>query len=218
MSKDLKGTIREQRGSAANRRLRAEGFLPGIIYGQEDPVSITVNHKDLRKLIEAYGINTLINLSVESDSVPKRTVIVKDHQSHPIREGWEHVDFYEVDMTEKIKTVVPILLDGKSPAEKLGGIVEQSLDELHIRCLPGDIPHDIKVDMTKVEMDQVVHVSDLPLPAGIEVIDDPEEAVVSIHEVKEEVEAPEGEEALVGEEAEAGEKAADEGEGGKSDS
>ncbi|CAI2719601.1 50S ribosomal protein L25 [Nitrospina watsonii] len=213
MSKELNGTIRSQRGTAANRILRGEGSVPGVVYGQQDPVAVTINHKELRKLIEAYGTNTLMTLSVEGDSVPKRTVIIKDHQTHPIKEGWVHVDFYEVDMTEEIKTVVPILLEGKSPAEKLGGIVQQSLDELHIRCLPGNIPHDIKVDMTKVEMDQVVHVSDLTLPADIEVIDDPEEAVVSIHEVKEEVEKTEEEEAAEAGEAEEGEKAAAPAEG-----
>lgn len=213
MSKELNGTIRSQRGTAANRILRGEGSVPAVVYGQHDPVAVTINHKELRKLVEAYGTNTLMTLSVEGDSVPKRTVIIKEQQTHPIKEGWVHVDFYEVDMKEEIKTVVPILLEGKSPAEKLGGIVQQSLDELHIRCLPGNIPHDIKVDMTKVEMDQVVHVSDLTLPADIEVIDDPDEAVVSIHEVKEEAEKTEEEEAAEAGEAEEGEKKAAPAEG-----
>ena len=222
MSKDLKGKIREVRGTAANRRLRQEGFLPGIIYGRQDPVSVQVVPKELRHLVEAHGVNSLIHLSIEGDSVPKRTVIIKDHQEHPVRDGWVHVDFYEVDMTEKIKTWVPIVLEGHSPAEKLGGIVHQTLNELQIRCLPGDILQQVTVDMSKVEMDQVVHVSDLELPDTVEVTDDPEESVVSIHEVKEEEvalpeEGEEGAEAAVAEEGEGegeaeGEKQA-EGEG-----
>lgn len=205
MSKELKAKIREIRGSAANRRLRQAGFLPGIVYGQRDPVTIQVAPRELRHLVDAHGVNALINLSIEGDSVPQRTVIIKEHQEHPLKDGWVHVDFYEVDMTEKIRTVVPIVLEGKSPAEKLGGIVNQTLHELHVRCLPGDIIQQVKVDMTQVKMDQVVHVSDLQLPDTIEIIDDPEEAVVSIHEVKEEVAAPEGEEGEEAAVAEAGE-------------
>jgi len=121
-----------------------------------------------------------------------------------------HADFYEIDMSHEIKVNVPILLEGHSPAEKMGGLVEHSLHELELRCLPANIPHEIKVDMTQVQMDQVVHVSDLLMPDNVEVINDAGDVVVSVHELKvqEEPVAVEGEE-IEGEIAEGAEPVKD---------
>ena len=189
----LSGKLRESRGKGASRQIRREGRLPAVLYGRENNVSLTVNPKELKKIVDEKGINTLMDLSIEGDTEKKRTVIVKDHQEHPLKDGWVHIDFYEIDMTAKIKVQVPILLEGHSPGEKLGGLVEHSLHELEVRCLPGQIPHDFKVDMAQVQLDQVVHVSDLVIPEGIEVITPAEEGVVSVHEVKAKAEPAPGE-------------------------
>ena len=220
MAVALKGKIREGRGKGANRRLRTEGMLPAVVYGGKSNVSFTVNPKDLKKLIEQAGINSLIELAIEGDTEPQRVVVIKDHQQHPIRDGWEHADFLEVDMKQEIKVDVPIVLEGHSPGEKLGGMVELNLHTLSVKCLPGEIPESIKVDMTQVELDQVVHVSDLTVPDNIEVLDNSSESVVSVHEVKIIEEAPEEEElvedaeegAEEGAEAPAADKAEDKGE------
>ncbi|MEE9498219.1 MAG: 50S ribosomal protein L25 [Nitrospinaceae bacterium] len=220
MAVALKGKIREGRGKGANRRLRTEGMLPAVVYSRKSNVSFTVNPKDLKKLIEQAGINSLIELAIEGDTEPQRVVVIKDHQQHPIRDGWEHADFLEVDMKQEIKVDVPIVLEGHSPGEKLGGMVELNLHTLSVKCLPGEIPESIKVDMTQVELDQVVHVSDLTVPDNIEVLDNSSESVVSVHEVKIIEEAP-AEEELVedaeegaeeGAEAPAADKAEDKGE------
>jgi len=184
MAVALKGIIREGRGKGANRKLRAEGLMPAVVYGGKASVSFSVKPKELRKLIEQAGINSLIDLAIEGDTESKRVVVIKDHQQHPIRPGWEHADFFEVDMKEKIKVDVPIVLVGHSPGEKLGGMVEHNLDTLSVRCLPGQIPEAINVDMTQVQLDQVMHVSDLVIPENIEVLDNPSDPVVSVHEVK----------------------------------
>ena len=220
MAVALKGKIREGRGKGANRRLRTEGMLPAVVYGGKSNVSFTVNPRDLKKLVEQAGINSLIELAIEGDTEPKRVVVIKDHQQHPIRDGWEHADFLEVDMKQEIKVDVPIVLEGHSPGEKLGGMVELNLHTLSVKCLPGEIPESIKVDMTQVELDQVVHVSDLTVPDNIEVLDNSSESVVSVHEVKIIEEAPEEEElvedaeegAEEGAEAPAADKAEDKGE------
>ena len=216
MAVALNGKIREGRGKGANRRLRGEGLLPAVVYGGKANVSFTVNPKELKKLIEQAGINSLIELVIEGDSEKKRVVVLKDHQQHPIRDNWDHADFLEVDMQQAIKVDVPIILDGHSPGEKMGGLVEHNLHTLAVKCLPGQIPESIKVDMTQVEMDQVVHVSDLTVPDNLEVLDHPSESVVSVHEVKIKEEAPAEEElvesAVDGEEAPAGEKAEDKAE------
>lgn len=216
MAVALKGKIREGRGKGANRRLRGEGLLPAVVYGGKSNVSFAVNPKELKKLIEQEGINSLIELAIEGDSEKNRVVVIKEHQQHPIRDGWEHADFLEVDMKQKIKVDVPIVLEGHSPGEKLGGMVELNLHTLSVKCLPGDIPESIKIDMTKVELDQVVHVSDLAVPAGAEVLDNMSESVVSVHEVKVKEEAPAEEELVEGAEeggeAPAADKAEEKGE------
>ena len=203
----LKAKIREGRGKGANRRLRLEGQLPAVLYSKDTNLSLTLNPKELKKIVEEQGINTLLDLSIDGDSQAKRLVILKEHQEHPIKEGWVHADFYEIDMNKEIKVHVPILLEGHSPAEKMGGLVELALHELEVRCLPTNIPHEIKVDMTQVEMDQVVHVSDLLIPDNVAVTGAPGMMVVSVHEVKIKEEAvPEEEELLEGEEAVAAEE------------
>ncbi len=155
-----------------------------MLYGQKDNVSFTVNPIELTRLLDKFGINTLIDLSVEGDSVPKRTVVLKEAQMHPYRDQWIHADFFEINLQEKLKVKAPIRLIGHSPAEKLGGLVEHFVHELEIKCLPSEIPDTIDVDMEAVEMDQVVHVSDLKVPDSVEILDDPGTAVVSVHEVK----------------------------------
>ena len=154
------------------------------MYGGKSTVSLTVNPKDLKKLIQQEGINSLIELAIEGDSEPKRVVVVKDHQQHPIRDGWEHADFLEVNMKQEIKVDVPIILEGHSPGEKLGGMVEHNLHTVSVKCLPGEIPESFIVDMAQVQLDQVVHISDLAIPDNVEVLDHLSEAVVSVHEVK----------------------------------
>ena len=216
MAVALNGKIREGRGKGANRRLRGEGLLPAVVYGGKANVSFTVNPKELKKLIEQAGINSLIELVIEGDSEKKRVVVLKDHQQHPIRDGWDHADFLEVDMQQAIKVDVPIILEGHSPGEKQGGLVELNLHTLAVKCLPGQIPESIKVDMTQVELDQVIHVSDLTVPDNLEVLDNPSASVVSVHEVKIIEEAPAEEELVEGAEegveAPEGEKAEDQAE------
>lgn len=205
MAVALAGKIREGRGKGFNRRLRAEGSLPAVVYGKNSNVSVTIQPKALKKILEEGGVNVLIDLAVEGDSEKKRTVVLKEHQEHPVKEGWFHVDFLEIDMRQVIKVQVPIVLVGHSPGEKQGGIVEHNLHALSIKCLPGEIPENIAVMMADVLLDQVVHVSDLKVPENLEVLDPPSGAVVSVHEVKvkEEKAEEEGEEV-----AEAAEEAA----------
>ena len=212
MAVALKAKIREGRGKGANRRLRGEGLLPAVVYGGKANVSLTVNPKELQKLIEQAGINSLIELVIEGDSEKKRVVVLKDHQQHPIRDGWHHADFLEVDMQQEIKVDVPIILEGHSPGEKLGGLVEHNLHTLAVKCLPGEIPESIKVDMTQVQLDQVLHVSDLTVPDNLEVQNNPSESVVSVHEVKVKEEVPEEEEVVEGVEEDAEAPAAEQAE------
>jgi len=118
----------------------------------------------------------------------QRKVILKEFQSHPLKELWVHVDFLEVDVSKTVKVNVDVHLIGKSAGEKMGGLVNQVLKFIHVECLPADIPQFVDLDVTNVELDQVLHVSDLSLPNKIKILNLPNEAVVSVHleKVKEE--------------------------------
>ena len=200
----LTGKLRTGRGKGPNRRLRSQGELPAVLYGQETNLTFTINPIELNRILDKAGVNTLIDLSIEGDSIPQRKVLLKDAQMHSFKDKWLHADFFEVNLQEKLKVNVPIRLLGHSPAEKLGGIVEFHLHELEIKCLPGEIPESIEINMAEVQMDQVIHVSDLKIPETAEVLEDPDTAVVAVHEVKVKEEKPEGELAE-GEEGAAGE-------------
>ena len=122
-------------------------------------------------------------------------VRLKEFQSYPLRTAWIHADFLEVDVTKKIRVKVPILLVGTSPGEKQGGLINHIIRNLEVESIPSNIPEKIEIQMGEVELNQVIHVSDLVIGEGVEIINDPSDAVVTVHveKVKEEtVEADEG--------------------------
>jgi large subunit ribosomal protein L25 len=203
---ELKGELREGGNKSAARKLRREAFLPGVLYGLKDNVPLKVNQKEFGKIMTMHGHNVLIGLTLEGDSVPKRQVILKDFQRHPLQVDWLHVDFLEIDMNKKTRVSVPVKLIGHSPGEKMGGLINHAIDEIEVECLPSDIPEAIEVNMPEVQLGDVVHVSDLKIADNIEILDDPGIAVVSVYveKVKEE-EPAEGEEAAEGEVAAADE-------------
>jgi len=187
----LEGKIKKVTGKGFNRRLRMEGLTPAVFYNKTENIGITVNSRQMEKLKDKHGTTVLIDLAIEGDSKKSRTVILKDIQTHPIKPGMVHIDFQEVDMKVKIKVDVPIHLVGHSPGEKMGGIVNQMLKFLHIKCLPGDIPSEVTVLMEEVELHQVVHISDLKVSDKIEIQNQPGDAVVTVAEAKVEVEEKE---------------------------
>ena len=115
---ELNGKLRESGNKSAARKLRREAFLPGVLYGLKDNVPLKVNQKDFKKVMDKYGHNVLIGLTLEGDSVPKRQVILKDHQSHPLEDAWLHVDFLEIDMNKKTRVPFPSNWLGTPRAKK----------------------------------------------------------------------------------------------------
>ena len=195
MSEVLSGKIREKTGKVATKEVRRNGEIPAVLYGLKDNFSLSVCPENLSSIVKAKGKNALIDLDLEGDK--QRKVILKDYQSHPLKELWVHVDFLEVDVSKVVKVSVNVNLVGKSAGEKMGGLVNQVLRSLNVECLPDNIPQSIDVDVTNVELGQVLHVSDLSFSDQIKVLHRPNEAVVSIYleKIKEE-EAPTDEEEL----------------------
>ncbi len=196
MSDALSVKIREKTGKSAARELRRNDEIPAVLYGLKDNLSLSVGSKEFTKVLDDKGRSALIDLKVEGGKQHK--VILKEIQTHPLKELCVHADFLEVALDKAVKVSVPVNLVGQSPGEKLGGIVNHILKTLEVECLPTNIPQVFDVDMLGVELDQVVHVSDMQLPEGVKVLQRPAEAIVSVHLVKVEEEKPaEGEEEAV---------------------
>ena len=193
----LTGKIREANGKSAARKLRTDECIPAIVYGINNNISLSVNPKEVKKLIDAKGRNVLIELKVEGDSAENRNVVLKEFQTHPLKPSWLHIDFLEIDVSKKIKVKVPIELIGVSPGEKQGGHVNHIIRALEIESLPQDIPEKVEVQMGEVELNEMIRVSELKLDGSLTIVNNPNDVVVNVHleKVKEEtVEVEEGEE------------------------
>ena len=197
----LTGKIREPNGKSAARKLRTDECIPAVVYGLNDNVSLSINPKELKKLIEDKGRNVLIELKVDGDKAENRNVVLQEFQTHPLKPGWVHIDFLEIDVTKKIKAKIPVILIGVSPGEKQGGHVNHIIRALEIESLPKDIPEKIEVQMGEIELNQMIHVSDLNLGESVSIIDDPNDVVVNVHLEKVKEEKAEGEEEAEGDAA-----------------
>ena len=197
MSEVLSGKIREKTGKVATKEVRRNGEIPAVLYGLKDNLSFSVCADNLKDILTAKGQNALIDLNLEGNK--KRKVILKEFQSHPLKERWVHVDFLEVDVVKPVKVNVDVHLIGKSAGEKMGGLVHQVLKSIHVECLPTDIPQSVDLDVTAVELGQVLHVSDLSIPDKVKILHEPNEAIVSVHLEKVKEEKTEEEELAEGE-------------------
>jgi large subunit ribosomal protein L25 len=207
---------RPEQGSRAVRRLRREGWVPGVVYGggDGDCVSFKVNSHDLWKVLHTGA--ALYDLKVGSGKA--KPVIVKDQQRHPVRDDLIHIDLLEVRLDEKIHAPVAVELQGveEAPGVKEGGVLEHVTRELNVEALPTEIPERIEVDVSHMEAAATMHLSEISAPEGVVFLDDPEETIIATITIPtEEPEEPEVEEEaeLVGEEAEA--EAGAEGETGE---
>ncbi len=196
------------------KRLRREGFVPGVVYGGKDgdSTSFKVESRALRHVL--VGGQALIDLKVGSKTRP---VIVKDQQLHPVRDEVMHIDLLEVRLDEKIQTTVGVHVEGgeEAPGVKEGGVLEHVTHQLNIEALPTAIPDYISVDVSGMEIAATMHLSELTAPEGVEFLDDPEETIIATVVVPTEVEEPEIEEEteLVGEDGEPLEEGAEPAEG-----
>jgi len=166
-------------GSAAARRLRTEGHIPGVVYGHGiTPISISVERRDLRLALSGTaGVNTVLQLEVAGTTYP---TVIKDLQRHPIKRTVSHIDFLTVDMNETITVQVPVRLSGEAKAVlSEGGLVDASVDTIEVECTPSNIPDEFVVDVTGLQLHDVIRLADLKMPKGVTAIGDPDMAVVT---------------------------------------
>ncbi len=180
---NLEVAAREKRGKGAAGRLRREGKVPAVLYGGgREPVAITVDHKQFTELVAKaeHGARSIFLLKLAGTD-QTRHVMLKDVTVDPIKGAMEHIDFIRVNMDQKVKTTVPVHVTGLADGVKNhGGILEFQVRDVHVECLPGSIPDAIEVDVTPLGIHGVIRVSDLNVPAGVEILEDPERVVISI--------------------------------------
>ena len=183
-------------GKGVARKLRATGRIPGVLYGRGKPTTpISLDPQALERAIQKSesGVNTLFELAVQDDrELSGRVVLLKELQREPVLGQLIHADLYEVDLTRTVEVQVPIHIAGIPRGVSLdGGILDHSLRELTVECLPRAIPDEITVDVSDLGIGDSLHVRDLALPAGVELRMDPDLSVVSVvAPQKEEVVAP----------------------------
>lgn len=170
---------REKSGSRDARRTRADGRIPGVLYGRgAEPVAISVDVRELRKALSGKsGHNTLLDL--KGKGVDGRLAIVKDVQHNPVSGAPMHADLLELKLDQKIHVTVPLHVKGKAKGQVDGGLISTLLRELHIEALPNDIPEAIDVDITELAIGDSLHIKDLQLPPGVRALGDQVTAVVA---------------------------------------
>jgi len=196
----LEAELRKDTGRIGVTRLRREGFIPAVIYG-EGKVSEAIKlsaHSFLHLLHEQRLENAILTLKIKNaKKAQKKACLIKEIQYHPVHGNILHVDFYEVSLTKAIKVNVPVVTKGEAQGVKQdGGSLEHILWEIEVECLPTNIPKQIEVDVTSLKIGDSLHVKDLIIPENVKVLNDPEATVVAVSApVKEEVaaEAVEGE-------------------------
>jgi large subunit ribosomal protein L25 len=166
----INSQTRHDQGKGASRRLRREGQIPGILYGSEEPVAISVNGNELYKAMLLDGFFSS-KLTLNVDGKPT-TVIIKDLQRHPFKPLVLHADFQRVDESKKIKIQVPLnfVNFNKSAAAKASAKFAIEATTVEILCLPKDLPDALDVDLSNIELGQIAHLSDIILPEGVEVV------------------------------------------------
>jgi large subunit ribosomal protein L25 len=224
--KSLAVQLRTGKGKEAARRLRNQGLIPAVVYGQrEKAIPISLNPQQLAKALRGgSGERSLINLTIEGlqDGPVTKTVILKEKQVDPVKRMLLHVDLYTIAMDEAIHVNIPVHIEGKAIGVEQGGVLEQILREIEVECLPGNIPPRIDVDVSSLDVGDAIHIGDITLAkATIQL--DPEQTIVTVvpptvyeEPVVEEEVVVEGEEVeeAEGEKAEKAEAAEEESESG----
>jgi large subunit ribosomal protein L25 len=200
-------------GSAESRRLRRQGLIPGVLYGREQPVPISIAERDLRSALTTKGgLNAVLDVVVEGGKV--HSSVLKEYQQDKVRGHITHVDLQEVRLDQPIHATVPLHLHGEPAGVKEGGVLSQVANELNVEALPMEVPEHLEADVSEMGIGDTLRLSALKVPDGVTLLDDLEETVLATvtQPTREEEPVPAEGEAAEGEAVE-GEEPAAEGEG-----
>jgi len=178
----LNAELRENKGKGVARSLRRGGSIPAVMYGLGAPTALTINRKELVKIINAgAGGNTLITVNFAGQSGKERMAVLRDYQTDPISNELMHADLLEVSMEKAIHVTIPVMMVGETPAGvKEGGILQHMAREIEVECLPANIPEHIDVDASALGIGSSIHVGDLKLPDGVKARTEAETVIVTL--------------------------------------
>jgi large subunit ribosomal protein L25 len=169
---------RDERGSRHARRLRAQGIIPGVLYGNGDPQAIAVPERELREAMTGpSGMHAILDVILEG----KKTVhpsILADYQQDPVRGYIAHIDLREVRLDRPIQASVVVQLVGEAEGAKVGGVVSLVQREINVEALPMDVPEHLEADISAMEIGDVLRLEDLRAPESVTFLDDPHETVI----------------------------------------
>lgn len=208
---ELKAYPRMDTGKEVAKKLRAEGKIPAVLYGKDmEPQGLALDRLETENLFHRIAVeNTIVALSVEGEREPHQTLI-REIQTLPHRAGILHVDFLRVQKGVAVELEIPVSLEGMPVGVKeSGGVLEQVINELRVKCIPSLIPEVISLDVSGLGVGDALHVSDVDLGEGVELLVDPERTICAVaipkalvteedleaEELEEGEELPEGEEA-----------------------
>ena len=205
---ELKSNIRTTTGNGPARSLRRAGQIPAVLYGPKtDPVLLSVDSKELEQVLkDSTAAQVILNLIIQNGETSNKTAMIKELQTHPLSRKYLHIDFYEVVMDQKINVKIPVVVTGTSKGVELGGVLQIVRRELEVYCLPLEIPDNIEIDVTDLDIGDSIHVDEIPLGDNIEFPEDVNFTVLTVvapkaveeeaeEELEEDLEAVEGEEA-----------------------
>lgn len=188
---------RDLQGSSNSRRLRKAGSLPGVIYGDgEDAMAIQLSTHNFERLLHHHASETML-VEIEVEGEGNVSALVKNVQHHPVTSELLHVDLQKVAADKPIQVEITLGVVGEAAGVKAGGVLDLVMHSISVECLPGDLLDSIEVDVSKMEIGSILHVSDVKLDAKLKLLSDPEAIVASVVEPRAE-EEPEEEELAEG--------------------
>ncbi len=161
---------RDDLGKGASRRLRHAGLVPGIVYGTgQDPVTFQLKHTEIeKKLLNEAFYSSILTLTMDGN---EESVVLKDMQRHPAKNRIMHLDLLRIDKTHKLTMNIPLHYTNTETCigVKDGGAINHHMNDIEVTCLAADLPEFIEIDMENIELDATIHLSDLTMPAGVEI-------------------------------------------------
>jgi large subunit ribosomal protein L25 len=182
---NLKANLRERVGNGPARVLRREGRVPAILYGPKtDPIKLAIDKIELEPIFKSGAVaQKLLKLDI-AGAGEGRNVMIKEMQRHPVSRNLLHLDLYEVSMDQKLKVMIPVVTTGKCIGVEMGGMLQIIRRELEVLCLPDQVPGNITIDVTNLDVGDSIHVEDLQLDENIEVSADVNFTILTILSTK----------------------------------
>ncbi|WP_027964448.1 50S ribosomal protein L25/general stress protein Ctc [Halalkalibacillus halophilus] len=195
MSATIQAKERFNFTGSQTKQLRAEGQVPAVVYGKDkEPVSISVEGIDLIKKVREEGKNAVFSLEIENGK--SYNAMLYDYQMDALKGELTHIDFYLVDMASEVDVQVSVNVEGESKGEKEGGVLQQTMYEINVRATPGNIPEEISIDASELEIGDSVTVSELKSGKNYEILDEDDNTLVTVLPPQEEDVPEPGEEGI----------------------